>query len=224
MSRIAFPALLAAALFGAFPHVAGAATTDYAGDAPEHVWNCIPFSCPGRFGDHMGFVYSDILPLDLRAGDVIAFDMARVNDMPIDLILSLGSGDDFVTVARTDKGILGDTVIGNYDVTFTLTESFSFAGGELIVDFATTALSATDTNYEAGLVGSASNPHAVRRYFSGMRPGDMTHSDTAANANMRIDQAAPLAGIAPVPLPAGLPLLGGGLFALSFLRRLARRG
>ncbi len=207
-----------------------AATTTYEGTNNANSGNCIPFACPDAYGPHMGFVYQDIAAFTLNVGDIIAFDMAIVNDNELSFDLSLGAtttnggttvnGAGFTNVSSLGSGLFGDTILGNYDVAFVVDTVFEFLGGGLIIDFENTNGAVSDTSHSGGgLVAASDSPFTVSRYYSGASVGDMSSSDShrpsLANFQIITNDAAP----APVPLPAGLPLLVGALGGLTLLRR-----
>lgn len=221
---------IAAALFLVSTIPALAITSTYEGGSSNGTGNCIPFGCPDSYDPNMGFIYKNIAAFTLNPGDIIAFDMAIVNDFELSMNLSLGAttvnggttvnGAGFTSVATLGAGQYGDTIIGNYDLAFLVNTAFSFAGGGLIVDFANTNGSVVDdTHSGGGLVASNANPYVVARYYNGSFVGDMSVLSGGPVGNMRI-----ISSEASIPLPASLPLMLaalGGLGMLSWRRKVA---
>ena len=102
---------------------------------------------------HLGWVYQDIVPFTLNPGDTIAFDTiwltGGANTYHLDIALGTGtlSGSpaignvvydtaSFSTIV--DDGIASSVVgsgIGDFDVVFTVTDTYVFNGGLLVIDF-----------------------------------------------------------------------------------------
>jgi hypothetical protein len=203
-----------------------AATTTYAGASPV-VSNCIPFGCPDVYDPHMGFVYKGIGAFTLNAGDIIAFDTGAVNDTELRFNLSLAAtttnggttaAGPFTMVSSLGLGHYGDNIVGNYDLAFVASSSFSFAGGGLIVNFENTNGAVNDTSFEQNLVYSSFNPYTVRRYFNGNSVGDMSNASfgdgTDVVGNMQITT-----GVAPIPEPETYAMMLAGLGMLGFMAR-----
>jgi hypothetical protein len=204
-----------------------AATTTYAGASPI-VSNCIPFGCPDAYDPHMGFVYKNLGAFTLNAGDIIAFDTGRTNDMELRFDLSLAAtttnggttaSGPFTMVSSLGLGHFGDNIVGNYDLAFVASSSFSFAGGGLIVDFTNTNGAVNDGTGEQNLVYSSSNPYTVRRYFNGTSVGDMSHASFGDGpdvvGNMRIITN----NVTPIPEPETYAMMLAGLGMLGFMAR-----
>lgn len=181
------------------------------------VSNCIPFGCPDLFGPHSGFIYRDIAPFSLAVGDEIAFDTGEANDFALSFDLSLAStltnggttadSNGFTTVSSLGSNFFGDPIVGNYDIIFTASTAFNFAGGGLIVDLLNTNGVVSDTTTEASLVHSTNNPFTVQRYFLGSSAGDTSEGDMFAIANLRINTGLEISS---VPEPGTLALFAAG--------------
>lgn len=215
---------LALSLAAATPY---AATTTYAGVSPV-VGNCIPFGCPDSYDPHMGFVYKNIGAFTLNAGDIIAFDTGAVhgNELRFDLSLAATTTNGgttatgpFTMVSSLGLGHYGDSIVGNYDLAFVASSSFSFAGGGLIVDFMNTNGAVNDNLGTQNLVWSSNNPYTVRRYFNGTSVGDMSNASfgdgTEVVGNMRIITN----NVAPIPEPETYAMMLAGLGMLGFMAR-----
>ncbi len=203
-----------------------AATSTYAGTSTV-VSNCIPFGCPDTYGPQMGFVYKNIGAFSLNAGDIIAFDTGAVHGYELNFDLSLAAtttdggttaAGPFTMVSSLGSGHYGDSIVGNYDLTFVASSSFSFAGGGLIINFENTNGSVFDNLGTQNLVYSSDNPYTVRRYFNGTSVGDMSNASfsdgTDVVGNMRI-----ITNVTPVPEPETYAMMLAGLGMLGFMAR-----
>jgi RTX calcium-binding nonapeptide repeat (4 copies) len=116
-------------------------------DTPD-VGNCIPFG--GEFGEwtpFAAFFYKNIPAFELKAGDLLAFDLGVQNDFDIQLDIALArtttnggtvEAQPFQAVVantQTPANPRGDTTVGNFELQFTAQAPFSFPGGGLIIRF-----------------------------------------------------------------------------------------
>ncbi len=173
-------------------------------DSPV-VGNCFPFGMgplgnpgtTGPWGPYGGFVYQNLPPFDLQAGDTLAFDLGQVNDVDIGLDIDMapttvngGSvpATAFVRIAsntQTPNNPRGDTVMGNFELGFTVENAFNFAGGGLIIRFSNpSATYNADSSCDQVLVygdpGDTSG-FFVERFFTdadGTSPWDTEFLDT----------------------------------------------
>ena len=108
--------------------------------------NCIPFGA-GTFGPYTGFIYSGIDPFEVFPGDVMSFDLGAKNDKSIIVSIALattavdgGTVEDsrsFTEVCDTcTASSMGNSVVGDYELGFTLDTYFNHSGGGLIVRIA----------------------------------------------------------------------------------------
>lgn len=115
------------------------------------VGGCAPFGvgAPGPssvpWTPFYGWIYKDIPPFSLPVGSVIAFDTGAENDFDIELEIALApttvNGGEmeaapFVTIvsnAMAPANPRGDSIIGNFDLRYTLETPFDFPGGGLII-------------------------------------------------------------------------------------------
>ncbi len=95
----------------------------------------------------MGFIYQNVPPFQLQPGDTLACDLGEVNSAAVMLQIEMAAttangGIDpvlpYTTLVTNDQTPLnpnGDTIIGNYEMMFTVGAPFSFPGGGLIIRF-----------------------------------------------------------------------------------------
>lgn len=169
--------------------------------AEPDVGNCFPFGKGGDASDNiwtpfMGFIYQDVPPFLLQAGDTLAFDLGEVNDadvmLEIEMAATTANGGTtpalpFITLVTNDQTPLnprGDTIIGNFEMMFTVGAPFSFPGGGLIIRFSDpSAQYLLDTTCDQVLVGADtgdSSGNFVSRFYAdadGLPPYDEDDSD-----------------------------------------------
>ena len=99
-----------------------------------------------NWGNHMGFIYKNVQPFSLKAGDTIAFDLAQPNNVVPQLEIGLAqttvSGGDLPaapftpvvpnTVVPTGSG---NTIANDYDLAYKVAVPYTFPGGGLIIKF-----------------------------------------------------------------------------------------
>lgn len=219
-----FACLVTLSAMGASTFHCDAATIKVEGVSLD-VSNCIPFGCPGLFGPHTGFVYQNVPAFSLRPGDTIAFDLGGANDVPLSFDISFGTttsngsmsvnGSGFTNVVSNGTGSgLGNSILGDFDLRFSATGAFNFAGGGLIIDFLPTGGTLSDIDPAGNLVASdADDPSGffVGRYYRGAFAGDLTSNDVIAIGGFQIVTGTE------TPIPAALPLFATGLGALGLL-------
>jgi len=150
------------------------------------VANCFPFGSGGptilgTWPPYMGFIYQNIPAFELNPGDTIAFDLGAMNDANIQLEIAMapttvnggvenaGAFTTIVSNTQTPLNPMGDTIIGNYELQFTVENAFSFPGGGLIIRFSNpSAAYALDTTCSEDLVradSSDASGNFVGRFF-----------------------------------------------------------
>jgi hypothetical protein len=129
--------------------LANAGTVTIQGNSPT-VGNCYPFggtdNSPG-WVPFAGFVYKNVPKFNLQPGDTLAFDLAVQNDvniqLQIDMVATTTNGGDtpagsFITLvpnAQLPQNPMGNTILGDFELGFKVTQGFNFPGGGLIIRF-----------------------------------------------------------------------------------------
>ncbi len=142
---------------------------------------------------YMGFIYKNLPAFELKPGDTLAFDLGAENDFDIALDIAMAAttvnggtdqAGDFVRVVSNTTSPAnprGDTVIGNFELQFDVDNSFSFAGGGLIIRFSNGSDAyredLTCNESQVGVVGKASDTsgYFVRAFWNdpdGITPFD----------------------------------------------------
>ena len=116
------------------------------------VGNCIPFGNNTSYG-FTGFIYRNVPAFQLRIGSQFSFDLGAPNDVDIrrNIYFAVASANPVAggapqniralswTKVVSDSQIplnpRGNTIIGDYELTYTSEGSFNFPGGGLIVGF-----------------------------------------------------------------------------------------
>ena len=204
---------------------ASATTVDVRPAMPATGDNCYPFGLGGvddeTWTPFMGFIYKDVPPFQLKTGDKLAFDLAAMNDVDVQLKIEFGrttgNGGDtpsppfttVVTNTQTPTNPKGDATLENYELGFTAEAPFDFSGGGLIIRFSDPSANyLTDVSCDGVLGGAESSDPSgffVERYFGdadGLTPYD--HFGIGNIAGFRftladVPQPVPPAG------PAGQP-------------------
>ena len=116
-----------------------------------------PFGSSGSsyWGTYAGFVYANVPAFTAKAGDTVSFDLGLANDYTLyfdiafsDTTVNGGSVQSGFTTVCTDctAGTPGNSVTGDYELTFTLDTAFTHAYGGLIIRFADGASTPTDSS------------------------------------------------------------------------------
>lgn len=121
----------------------------------------------------MGFIYQNIPAFELTPGDILAFDLGKMNDFDIELDIHMAAttvngGEEqageftrIVSNTQTPENPRGDTEFGNFELRFTVENAFSFPGGGLIIRFSNGSeayrADVTCDESQVGVVGSASD-------------------------------------------------------------------
>jgi hypothetical protein len=148
LGRLSGPVLIAAGLGAAAlasPRDANAVVLAYEAQTPMGPSNCYPFGS-GTLPLHVGFVYRNIPAFTVNAGDAVAFDLGALAgaDIVLDIAMAtttVNGGDlpsgAFVTVVNNGTPLVprGDTINDNFELAFPIQNTFSHAGGGLIIRF-----------------------------------------------------------------------------------------
>ena len=206
--------------------------------AEPDVGNCYPFGGGFESGDEwpafMGFIYQNVPPFQLQPGDTLAFDLGEVNGADVMLQIEMAAttangGIDpvlpYTTLVTNDQTPLnpnGDTIIGNFEMMFTVGAPFSFPGGGLIIRFSNpSARYQLDAglNCDQVLVNAAtsdSSGNFVMRFFrdgDGLPPYDEDGDDSIGGFRIIANNVANV----PTLSEWGLIAMAAGLGLLSFI-------
>jgi hypothetical protein len=189
--------------------------------------NCFPFggylADGGGWGPYFVFVYKDIPAFNLRPGDIVAYDLNLPNDtdnrMDVAMAATTANGNDvnngpFTTVAsntQTPANPRGDSVTDNYELQWTASAAFDFAGGGLLVRFSNPAGDfATDGSCDASMVSGdapdASGFFVERTYgdADGVSPWGITDSGDIGQFRLILESSS--SPIAPEPTSSAIAL------------------
>ncbi len=135
------------------------------------VGNCYPFGTNTAW-PFMGFIYRSVPAFTLRPGDRLRFDLGNINSQDIRRTIFFApanknpggatGGQDIRATAWTQVvsstqvpvNPRGNFVVGDYELTYTVEQEFSFPGGGLIIGFRGTADSYHDGGCEQVLVST----------------------------------------------------------------------
>jgi hypothetical protein len=119
---------------------------------PLTVGNCIPFGDNVSYG-FTGFIYRNVPAFTVRPGDRLRFDLGRPNNMDTRRTIFLaaanknpgaasGSQDvratewtQVVSSTQTPLNPRGNSVLGDFELTYTVEQEFTFGGGGLVIGF-----------------------------------------------------------------------------------------
>jgi hypothetical protein len=125
--------------------------------ATPSVENCAPFGGGSSFDSNYWFYsYANLPAFTLEAGDLIAFDLGLANEFTpafASIALATPSEDAAGTytsiVVESAASSKGDTIIGNFEVRFTISAPYIFAGGALILRFQNGGSAAVATGFSS---------------------------------------------------------------------------
>jgi len=194
----------------------------------NEVSNGYPFGSPGPGAPYMGFIYANIPAFSLKPDDLIAFDTGAENDSTLQFNIALAATTTNGSVIQDQNGYTqivnagiptdpnGDSIVGNYELTYSVDSAFNFGGGGLIIRFEPLGDLLNDFTNENNLYhsyGGDTSGYFVRRFYNdtdGLYP--YSAGDTSAIANFQLT-------ISDVPLPPTLYLFGSGLLGLIGIAR-----
>lgn len=126
------------------------------------VGNCLPFGLSNSeaFGwgkiPYFFFQYKNLPAVTINPGDVLAFDLGAVNDyIPAFASIALATpaqdtAGTYTTIVTDSAGSgYGDTILDNFDLRFTITNKYIFAGGDLIIRFEKGGNAAISTGFSS---------------------------------------------------------------------------
>jgi len=151
------------------------------------VGNCIPFGNNTSYG-FTGFIYRNVPAFQLKIGGHFSFDLGALNDVDIrrNIYFAVASANPsggsvggqniraiswtkVVSDSQTPLNPRGDTIKGNYELTYTAEAPFNFPGGGFIVGFGGSPPGAyADFGCEQVLVQTTPadlNPFFYRRFY-----------------------------------------------------------
>ncbi|MGE0020968.1 MAG: T9SS type A sorting domain-containing protein [Draconibacterium sp.] len=134
----------------------GTSKVEVIAQSPTSTENCIPFGQNTEYG-FQGFVYRDIPAFTMNVGDSICFDLGNTNDVPINRNIYFSAANinpapyngtsqgvaavNWVLVvpeSQTPINPYGNTIVGDFELVYVCTSSFSFPGGGFIIGFGAT--------------------------------------------------------------------------------------
>ncbi len=174
-------------------------------ESPTTVTNCIPF---GENNNHRfrGFVYKDIPPFSMKVGDKIRFDLGALNDVDIrrNIFFSAANKNpdsstcgsnvgsqgvkaiewtQVVSESQVPTSPKGNTIQGDYELTYIAEAEFEFSGGGLIVGFqGNPPASYYDGNCEQVLVSTTCNDTSGNFYSRFFGQPDLTQDVLDSNS------------------------------------------
>ncbi len=135
------------------------------------------------WGPYGALVYRNLPAFDLAVGDILAFDLGAVNEVPPAVDIAMAVGMDPVSNNYSDPAApfthivsntqtptsSGNTVIGDYEIEYTVEQPYSFPGGTLFIRISnpTAAYQADNTCTQVNVYGDLgdANDFFVRRYL-----------------------------------------------------------
>ncbi len=138
----------------------------------------------GTIWPSMAWVYKNVPAFQLKPGDTIAFDLRVMNDADAQLDIAMApttvNGGDvpaapftaLVSNTSTPTNPRGNTTVGDFELAFSSTGTFTFPGGGLLIRFSNpgTQLAADATNSAVmENLGTATDPSG---FFVGRYVGD----------------------------------------------------
>jgi hypothetical protein len=138
--------------------------------------DCLPFGVgsPITFGTYKYFRYANLPSFSLVSGDILAFDVNSPNEYTpafASIAMATTSEDTAGTyttiVGDSAASGKGDTIVGNFDLRFTITAPYSFPGGSLIIRFQNGGSTATSTGFSSDASCSSSLVYGTSTDASG---------------------------------------------------------
>lgn len=226
--RIRRPVMMALVLVTcAIPVVADTITVS---PASPVLSGSFPFGIGQNWTPFAGFIYKNVPAFDANTGDTLAFDLGRTNDVNIQLSIAMARttvnggtqpAEPFVSVAfqQTPANPAGNTIVGDFELRFSMQAQFSFPGGGLIIRFnpGPAFIDNTGTQVLVSTQASDSSDFFVGRFFAdadGVFP--FQNPDTNAIAGFQLVTAI-------VPEPASSTMAAFAIFCASSSGRLRRR-
>ena len=144
--------------------------------APNFV-NSFPFGRPDIWPKLL-WVYKNVPAFDLKSGDTLSFDLNAMNDVDVQVAISMAptttNGGEapaagftqIVPNSQVPANPRGDTLTGNYELTFTSQAAFHFPGGGLIIEVSDPGgLFATDSSADTVFNNNMGGPSDPSGFF-----------------------------------------------------------
>jgi hypothetical protein len=122
---------------------------------PNFGATCAPFGGGSSLQSNYWFYrYANLPAFTLEMGDLLAFDLGLANEfIPAFASIAVAtpsedSAGSYTPIVYPSVGSSkGDTIIGNFELNFTISAPYSFPGGALIMRFKNGGLAATSSGY-----------------------------------------------------------------------------
>jgi hypothetical protein len=235
--RILVIALAAALIPASLTHAQTVVTVEP--DSPT-VGNCFPFGDGDTWLNYMAFFYVNVPAFNLQPGDILAFDLGAQNGADPQLQIEMATHDGatwpntdasspyttLVTNTQTPENPNGNTIVGDYELRYTVEAPYSFPGGNLIIRFSNpSAAYRTHTSCDQVLVRA--NASDTSGFFLGRTYNDDDGSapwDSSSTSSIGGFQVEAQEGGTPIPTIGGFGTLmliallaGAGLIAIRRL-------
>ena len=146
---IAIAATVAALIGGqvAMGSAQAATTVNVNPATPGNDGQSAPFGESDVWAPYTVWIYKNVPSFSLQPGDTVSFDLSSLNNVDIQLQIDMaaatvnggdqnaGSFTQVVPNTQVPANPRGNTVTGDYELTFTATAPFNFAGGGLLIRF-----------------------------------------------------------------------------------------
>ena len=183
-----------------------------------------PFGNSTSFYNHLTFVYKNIDPFSANANDILYFDIQAPSTNIFDFDIYFGATKSNGGTELNDDGFtkvvnrgIGDNIVGDFNLGFTLDNAFDFASGGFAIQlFGNHSFGGLSTQNLVGCLSSCGTD-ASGKFVSRFWKGDVGmingFTDTNSIGNFRLETAAI------VPTPATIWLFASGLIGLMVVTR-----
>ena len=127
--------------------VQAASTVTVTPTSPTMGVQVAPFGASDVWAAYIAWAYKNVPSFSLQPGSTVSFDLSSLNNVDIQLQIDMaaatvnggdqnaGSFTQVVPNTQVPANPRGNTVTGDYELTFTASAPFSFAGGGLLIRF-----------------------------------------------------------------------------------------